>query len=81
LKKLLFAGVGASILVSAAAASAQGLPAGTYPQTYGSAWTAGRLRAKDLNTDIAKSGQSKTGQQAASITAERNPRLSSKTGL
>jgi len=40
MNKLFFAAVGVSALFSGAAAFAQGLPVGTFPQTFGAVWDA-----------------------------------------
>jgi ABC-type sugar transport system substrate-binding protein len=57
MKKLLVAAVGASMLAGGAAAFAQGVPAGTVPPTYGSAWAA-QKQAADRAAEQSKLSQS-----------------------
>jgi hypothetical protein len=65
MKKLLFAAMGASMLVSGAAAFAQGVPAGTVPPIYGSVWAAQKLAADRA------AEQSKVSQSSVPGTVDR----------
>jgi ABC-type sugar transport system substrate-binding protein len=65
MNKLLFAAVGAAMLVSGAAAFAQGVPAGTEPPSYGGAWANQQMEANRA------AEQAKISKYSAPGTADR----------
>jgi ABC-type sugar transport system substrate-binding protein len=76
MQKVLFAVAGASALLAAGVASAQGLPPGTVPPVYGSVWSANQLNGLTLGAAATSPRSARMSDTVVPQAPARNVNLS-----